>query len=69
MASLLFTCPKTYKKALSGIDRDVEGLRAVWSETMKVPCPHCGEEHDISVRETFLEGALYDVNCRIDRAP
>jgi len=64
MASLLFTCPKTQHQALSGIDTDVESLRAVWSETLKVQCTRCGEEHQISVRDTFLDGALDDASTR-----
>jgi hypothetical protein len=59
MASLLFTCPKTQQQASSGIDVDVESLRAVWLETLKVQCPHCADEHEISVRDTFLDGALH----------
>jgi hypothetical protein len=60
MAALLFTCPKTRQRAPSGIETDVETLRAAWSETLKVRCPLCGEEHDISVRETYINGALND---------
>jgi hypothetical protein len=25
---------------------------------LKVNCPHCGKLHQISVRETYIEGAL-----------
>ncbi len=58
MASLLFTCPKTKRLASSGIDVDVDSLHEVWKSTLKVQCPHCDEEHQISVRKTFLDGAL-----------
>jgi phage FluMu protein Com len=26
--------------------------------TLNVKCPHCGEVHEISVRETYINGAL-----------
>jgi hypothetical protein len=57
-AKLLFTCPKTHQQASTGIGTDVESLRGAWSRTLKVKCPHCGEEHKISVRETFINSAL-----------
>jgi hypothetical protein len=28
---------------------------------VKVKCPHCGETHEMSVRETYINGALQDV--------
>jgi hypothetical protein len=30
-------------------------------------CPHCGEEHEIAVRETYLDAALDDAVDRIGR--
>jgi hypothetical protein len=60
MASLLFTCPTTRQQAPTGIETDVQSLRAAWSKNLKIKCPLCGEEHEISVRETYVEGALQD---------
>jgi phage FluMu protein Com len=34
------------------------GLRAAWKATLNVKCPHCGEVHEISVREKYINGAL-----------
>jgi len=34
------------------------GLRAAWKATLNVKCPHCGEVHELSVRETYINGAL-----------
>jgi hypothetical protein len=65
MATLLFTCPKTQQQATTSIDGEVENLRAVWSTSIKVSCPHCGAEHRISVRETFVDGALQDATGRL----
>jgi hypothetical protein len=31
---------------------------AAWKATLNVKCPHCGEVHEISVRETYINGAL-----------
>ena len=58
MASLFFTCPTTHQQAPTAIDTDVQSLRAAWKATLNVKCPHCGEVHEISVRETYINGAL-----------
>jgi len=66
MASLFFTCPTTHQQAPAGIETDVASLRIAWKETLKVKCPHCGGGvHEISVRETYLNGALQDA---VDRS-
>jgi hypothetical protein len=57
MSSLFFTCPTTRQQAPTGIETDVQSLRAAWKATLNVKCPYCGEVHEISVRETF-NGAL-----------
>jgi hypothetical protein len=53
MASLFFTCPTTHQQAPTSIETDVQSLRAAWKATFNVKCPHCGEVHEISVRETY----------------
>jgi hypothetical protein len=60
MASLLFICPKTHQQAPTGIETDVQSLREVWSEKVKLRCPCCGETHEILVRETYINGAVRD---------
>jgi hypothetical protein len=60
MASLLFACPKTNRQVATGVETDVQGLSASWKETLKVKCPHCGEVHEISVRDAYINGALSD---------
>jgi hypothetical protein len=67
MASLLFTCPKTRQQAPTGIETDVQSLRAAWSKKLAVHCPLCGKMHEISVRETYIEGALHDAADRLRR--
>jgi hypothetical protein len=65
MASLLFVCPNTNQQAPTGIETDVQSLRASWKATLKVNCPYCGEVHEISVRETYINGALSDAAGRL----
>jgi hypothetical protein len=65
MASLLFTCPKTNQQIPTGIETDVRSLSASWGATLKVACPHCGGLHEISVRETYISGALDDAAKRL----
>jgi hypothetical protein len=67
VASLLFICPKTRQQASTGIETDVQSLRAAWSKKLKVHCSLCGEEHEISVRETYIKGALHDATDRLRR--
>jgi hypothetical protein len=61
MAPLLFICPKTDQQAPTGIETDVQSLSASWKALLKVNCPYCGEVHEISVRETYIDGVLSDV--------
>jgi hypothetical protein len=60
MASLFFTCPTTHLRAPTGIETDVQSLQAAWKAMVKVKCPHCGEIHEMSVRETYINGASQD---------
>src|SRR6266566_6836872 len=65
MASLLFICPTTHQQAPTGIETDVQSLQAAWKAMLKVKCPYCGEVHEISVRETYINGALQDATDRL----
>ena len=67
MPSLSFACPKTNQHVSTGVETDVQGLSASWKETLKVKCPHCGEEHAISVHETYINGTLADAVDRLRR--
>jgi hypothetical protein len=60
MGPLLFVCPKTNQQAPTGIETDVQSLSSSWKAILKVNCPYCGRLHEISVRETYLNGALSD---------
>jgi hypothetical protein len=65
MGTLQFFCPATHQQASTGIETDLDSLRACWRTAVKVNCPHCGQVHKISVRETYLGMALNDA---VDRA-
>jgi hypothetical protein len=65
MASLLFTCPKTQQQASTGIGTDVQSLRAAWEAILNVNCPLCGGVHEISIRETYINGAIEDAADRL----
>jgi hypothetical protein len=62
MPSLFFTCPKTRQQADTGIMTDAESLRDTWSMTLNVNCPHCGQMHAVSVRETYIDAAIRSVS-------
>ena len=61
MPSLFFTCPNTRQQADTGIMTDAESLRDTWSMTLNVNCPHCGQMHAVSVRETYIDDAIRNV--------
>jgi hypothetical protein len=67
-APLLFICPKTNQQAPTGIETDVQSLSASWKAILKVNCPYCGEAHDISIRETYINGALDAAADQLHRA-
>jgi transposase-like protein len=67
MASLLFNCPKTNHPAPTGVETDAQSLRASRKATLKVNCPHCGEVHEISVREAYIDGVLEDADDSLRR--
>ena len=66
MATLLFTCPNTNQRAPTGIETDVQSLSTSWKARLKVNCPYCGELHEISVRETYINDVL---SLAADRLP
>jgi transcription elongation factor Elf1 len=58
MAELHFTCPNTHARASSGIKTDAATLKETWSKKIAVKCPLCGNVHELSVRETYINDAL-----------
>jgi hypothetical protein len=60
MASLYFICPKTRRRGPTGIETDLPTLQKSWSERLNINCQHCGEVHETSVRELYVDTALDD---------
>jgi hypothetical protein len=58
VARLLFTCPNTSRKASTGVEMDLQGLRQYWKLTLKLDCPHCDDVHDVRVREAYVDSAV-----------
>jgi transcription elongation factor Elf1 len=55
---LIFTCPKTKERASVDIGTDAQNLRASWKSRFQVKCPYCGQDHEISVRDAYLDDAI-----------
>ena len=58
MTSLVVRCPKTHATIMTRVDTSIEGLAAVWDKTLRLPCPHCGVEHHVKVREAFIQSEI-----------
>jgi hypothetical protein len=58
MATLLFTCPKTRLPVPTGVATDVQGLRRSWALKLQLSCPPCGQNHELAVRDTYLDAAI-----------
>jgi hypothetical protein len=69
MGSLLFICPSTNQQASTGVETDIQSLRAAWTSTVQVLCSQCGKVHHVSVRDTYINGALDDAVDRSYQAP
>jgi len=67
VAVLQFTCPNTNRRAPTGVEMDVQSLRAHWRSTLRCDCPHCHDVHDICVRDVYLNGAVDNLH-RLMRA-
>jgi phage FluMu protein Com len=68
MAELEITCPRAQLRVPIGIAIDVQSL-ALTAKKLKVKCPHCGEEHEIAVREAYVDGVIRDTQGARAGAP
>ena len=57
MSVLVFTCPNTKRVIDSGIETDPQSLAEVWLVSVRVRCPHCGDQHEPQVWEGRLQEA------------
>ena len=60
MPALLVKCPITHRSFPTGVETDVESLRASWKAVLHVDCPHCRETHKIAVRKAYVDIAIRD---------
>jgi hypothetical protein len=58
VGTLHFFCPTTHQQVPTDIKTDLQSLCASWRSTVNIHCPHCRQVHEISVRDTYLSGAL-----------
>jgi hypothetical protein len=49
-----FHMSTTNRPVPTGVKMDAKSLRKSWTKTLRLSCPHCGEVHEISVRETYI---------------
>jgi hypothetical protein len=57
MGSLGFVCPRRKKPFEIGIDTDHHTYSMVRKMTIRVPCPHCAQDHEFKVSEASLAQA------------
>ena len=57
-SELLFTCPTTKQRARTGIETDIRTLSATLGGKLTVDCPLCGQPHEISVRDVYIESEV-----------
>jgi hypothetical protein len=60
MPELEITCPRTQQRVPTGIVVDARTLALTWAMKMTVKCPHCGAEHEVAVREAYMNGLIRD---------
>lgn len=52
---LVYYCPHTDRPLKTGIGTDSDSLRQSWSEQIRFKCRHCGMEHNVVVRDAYVE--------------
>ena len=57
MADLFFRCPQTGRKIESGIVTDAASLSNVQELRVCLTCPHCGETHNLLIKDGDLREA------------
>ena len=57
MGTLTFTCPQTRKTIRTGIETDRYALLGAQFLSMRVNCPHCGEAHELQIKDAHIARA------------
>lgn len=55
---LVARCPRDGRPVDIGIDTDYESLCRSWSRHIDFKCPHCGQSHVTTVRDTYIATAI-----------
>jgi hypothetical protein len=61
MGPLKFICPLTGNEVDTGVEMDPDTFERL-SGSMALPCPHCGDEHNLAGVDAWLEGEEGDPN-------
>jgi hypothetical protein len=64
MLKLSFRCPTTHRHVETEIETDAGNLAKVWSSHMRIRCPHCNGDHEINVKDAFIENSISDETLR-----
>jgi predicted RNA-binding Zn-ribbon protein involved in translation (DUF1610 family) len=57
MEHLIFVCPTTQRAIDSGVETEIGTLLRIRDHNVRVPCPACGELHELRVADAFLSKA------------
>jgi len=57
MERLYFVCPNTGREIDAGIETELDTLLRIKTETIRITCPICGEQHEWRVRDAQLAKA------------
>jgi hypothetical protein len=55
MDDLSIRCPETNKSINIGVGAKYESLTRLWNDELRVPCPHCGQNHTVLVRDAYMD--------------
>jgi hypothetical protein len=65
MDDLSMRCPATNKPINIGVDMKYESLTRLWNVELSVPCPHCGQNHTVVVRDAYMDQTADDFRDKI----
>jgi hypothetical protein len=57
---LSFHCPVSARTVHTGIYTDEQSVARLRTISLRVRCPHCGDEHAITVGDTFVSTSIID---------
>jgi hypothetical protein len=54
MATLIFSCPETWRVIEPGIETDEATLAQLRSHSLSVDCPYCRAKHQLKIKDGHL---------------